>query len=224
MPFGVVCGEDGKKFKTRSGETTRLVDLLDEAVRQMLVGMRERVQEQQRADATGGRAGLMSMSDEELQHAASVLGYGAVKYADLKSNRISNYIFSYERMLDPEGNTAVYLLYAGARISSILRKAPPVQELLANGAHVELTEEAEAALGNALLRFPEVIEQMLSTLQPNFICEYLYDLCRKFTKFYQACKVIGSPQQNSRLVLLTALENVLRTGYSLVGIGYLERI
>ena len=156
--------------------------------------------------------------------AACAMGYGAVKYADLKSNRISNYIFSYERMLDPEGNTAVYLLYAGARISSILRKAPPVQELLANGAHVELTEEAEAALGNALLRFPEVIEQMLSTLQPNFICEYLYDLCRKFTKFYQACKVIGSPQQNSRLVLLAALENVLRTGYSLVGIGYLERI
>lgn len=79
-------------------------------------------------------------------------------------------------------------------------------------------------LGKALLRFPEIIELTLSTLQPNYMCEYLYDLCTLFTKFYQACKVIGSPEERSRLVLLAALEKVLRKGYSLLGIGYLERI
>ncbi len=87
-----------------------------------------------------------------------------------------------------------------------------------------LQAESELALGMALLRFPEVVEQALNTLMPNVLCDYLYDLCGLFTKFYSACKVLGSPEQSSRLVLLIALEKVLRQGYALVGIGYLERI
>ena len=232
VPFGLVCGDDGKKFKTRAGDTVRLVDLLDEAVKRMLGGMRARQREQaDKEGAHGGRAGVASMSDAELEHAAAVIGYGAVKYADLKSNRLSNYIFSYDRMLDPKGNTAVYLLYAGARIASILRNAVAqvgaaahIDAILASGATVALVDPAEVELGRELLRFQEVIELTLHSLLPSALCEYLYGLCVKFTKFYQACKVIGSPEQSSRLLIVNAVDKVLRKGYELVGIGYLERI
>jgi arginyl-tRNA synthetase len=221
VPFGMVCGDDGKKFKTRSGDVVRLVDLLDEAVERMLTGMRVRA-----ADGGGRPAPTSAPMDEaEVQSAARVLGYGAVKYADLKSNRISNYIFSYDRMLDAKGNTAVYLLYAGARISSILRKAGVSEaELLARGATVDLKEEAELDLGRALLRFQEAVDLTLTTLLPSSLCDYLYTLCGDFTTFYSKCRVVGSAEQDSRLLLLYALEKVLRTGYSLLGIGYLERI
>ena len=229
VPFGMVCGSDGKKYKTRSGETTKLVDLLDEAVDGAMKELEARKQEQLEKAREGGRANAASMSDDELKHAASVLGYGAVKYADLKSNRLSNYIFSYERMLDPRGNTAVYLLYAGARIASILRtaseeKGVQLDALVASGVSVRLDDPAELALGRGILRFQEVVETTLASLLPSALCDYLYELTNLFTKFYQACKVIGSPEQNQRLLLLLALEKVLRTGYSLIGIGYLERI
>ena len=229
VPFGMVCGSDGKKYKTRSGEVTKLVDLLDEAVEGAMKELNARKEEQLEKAREGGRANAANMSDAEMRNAASVLGYGAVKYADLKSNRISNYIFSFERMLDPRGNTAVYLLYAGARIASILRtaredKGVDVDALIASGVTCNLAEPAELALGRGILRFQEVVETCLSTLLPSALCDYLYEICGLFTKFYQACKVIGDPQMGPRLLLLLALEKVLRKGYSLVGIGYLERI
>jgi len=222
-PFGMVCDEHGKKYKTRSGEVVRLVDLLDEAVHRMRDGMEARRVEAEASGAYGGRA--PNMAAEEMDHASRVLGYGAVKYADLKGNRNSNYNFSYERMLDPKGNTAVYLLYAGARISSILRNAPvtPAQ-LVAMGAAVELGCEEETALAREILRFQEVVEDATATLLPNTLCEYAYGLCGQFTKFYQVCRVIDSPQQNSRILMLSALEGVLRKTYRLLGLGYLERI
>ena len=226
-PHGLVCGEDGKKFKTRSGDVTRLVDLLDEAVNQMLAGLRERAAEQRDAGRVGGRAGVASMSEEELMKTARTLGYSAVKYADLKNNRTSNYIFSYDRMLDDKGNTAVYLLYAGARIASILRNADAKNDVagyLSAGVRIELKHESELALGRALLRFPEVVQQTLHALFPSVLCDYVYDLCLLFTKFYAACKVIGSAEEGPRLLLLSALEKTLRTAFGLLGIGYLERI
>ena len=227
VPFGLVCGDDGKKFKTRSGETVRLVDLLDEAKIRMGKTLHERQLEQlkqKEEGATGGRVSLTEMDDATLETYAAVIGYSAVKYADLKANRISNYIFNYDRMLDEKGNTAVYLLYAGARIASIVRNSGvDMNALLASGARIVLVEPAEFKLGKELLRFQEIIELMLSTLQPNFICEYLYELCNLFTKFYQECKVIGDPAQDSRLLLLIALEKTLRKGFALVGLGYLER-
>ena len=150
-----------------------------------------------------------------MANAARVLGYGAVKYADLKGNRVSDYIFSYDRMLDPRGNTAVYLLYAGARICSILRKATAeggvdLNGLMASGTRVALKEEAELQLGRFLLRFPEVLEQTVSTLLPSTLADYLYNLCGTFTKFYQACKVLGVPEQGPRLLLIMAVEKTLR--------------
>jgi len=228
VPFGLVCGDDGKKFKTRAGDTVRLVDLLDEAVHRMKATLDERKAEQleeAKKGATGGRISLTQISDEQLKEYAAIIGYSAVKYADLKSNRISNYIFNYDRMLADQGNTAVYLLYAGARIASIVRNSGvDTAALLASGERVVLVEPTELKLGKELLRFQEVIELMLQTLQPNFICEYLFELCGHFTKFYQACKVNGDPAQNSRLLLLLALEKVMRKGFHLVGLGYLERI
>jgi len=222
VPFGLVVNpDDGKKYKTRSGKTERLVDLLDGAITEMLKGMDER-------DAKAkeeGKAVVVNLSPEQRQETAKILGYGAVKYADLKSNRISNYAFSYERMLDPNGNTAVYLLYAGARMSKILRDSGlSLEALLASGARVELKPETERALGFELLRFQEVVELALAKLQPNFMCEYLYNLCSVYTKFYVACKVLGSPEQSARLLLLYSVETVMRKGFSLIGLGYLERI
>jgi len=211
-PFGLVCGEDGKKFKTRSGDVVRLVDLLDEAVTRMLAEMRNRE---------------VDMSEEELVRTAKVLGYGAVKYADLKGNRVSDYRFSFDRMLDPKGNTAVYLLYAGARIESIHRKAGvDLDALIASGATVDLAHEAELNLGRMLLRFQEVIEQAVSpdSLLPSVLCEYVYNLCETLNKFYQPCKVIGSAEQNSRLLLLLACKRVMQKSYELLGIGFLDRI
>ena len=151
-------------------------------------------------------------------------------------------------MLDPRGNTAVYLLYAGARICSILRKAYAkggyrvaaagideksvnaahidelMRVLLAKGARVALVDEYELQLGSELLKFHEVVEHTLTTLLPSALCDYLYGLCNDFTKFYQHCKVIGSPEQDQRLLLIRALEKALRKGYSLLGIGFLEKL
>mmetsp|Transcript_8331 Transcript_8331/g.13990 ORF Transcript_8331/g.13990 Transcript_8331/m.13990 type:complete len:641 (-) Transcript_8331:266-2188(-) len=224
-PFGMVCGEDGKKYKTRSGDVVRLVDLLDEAVERMYQGMKERAAEALAQSSEGGKANVASMSDEQMREAARVLGYGAVKYADLKGNRVSDYRFSYDRMLDPKGNTAVYLLYAGARISSVLRNAPVTpDELLARGAPLVLSNEHELELARAMLRFPEVLEEAVHTLLPNTLCEYVYNLCVTFSKFWNNCKVIGVPEQDSRILIIAGLERVMRKSFELLGLGYLERI
>jgi len=239
--FGTINGADGKPYKTRSGDIVKLADLLDTAESNMLngtfneetgeevhKGMRARQFEDAQKAAGAGRP-FVPMAEEELLAAATTVGIGAVKYADLKNNRNSNYVFSYERLLDPNGNTAVYLLYAGARIASIQRKAEAVSRvsvdtILAAGASVELKEEEEVDLGRELLRFSEVVALTLQSLLPSALCDYLYGLCVKFTKFYLKCKVIGSVEQGPRLLLCSATEKVLRKGYELIGIGYLERI
>ena len=230
-PVSVRSESKAEKFKTRSGETVRLVDLLDEAVARMLRGLAVRAEE-----ATASGQGASGMGEEEMAEAARVLGYGAVKYADLKGNRTSNYVFSYDRMLDEKGNTAVYLLYAGARVASILRKvasedarglaAVDGPSLIAAGAKMELLQPEEIALGSMLLRFPEKIELTLEFLLPNTLCEYVFELCKKLTDFYASkmCKVKGSEKQNERVLLLCACQAVMKRCFGLLGIGYLDRI
>jgi len=211
--------EKVEKFKTRSGETVRLVDLLDQAVAKM-------------KETTAARiaAGKCDLSVDELDNAAKVLGYGAIKYADLKGNRVSNYVFSYDRMLDDKGNTAVYLLYAGARISSVFKKAgtdpATIDGLVAAGASVKLGQPAELTLARYMLRLPEVLELTLEYLLPSYICDFVYELCGLFSDFYNhpACKVLGSPEQQSRLILLRAVQLTLKKSYEMLGIGYLDRI
>lgn len=151
------------------------------------------------------------------------------RYADLKGNRNGNYIFDYDRMLDPRGNTAVYMLYAGARLASILRKAgAPIGSaasaaLLAR-ASLDLSHPAELAVAGVLIRFQEALERALSTLLPNHLCEYVYDLCGKVSNFVRECKVLGSPEQDSRVLLVTASILVIKQTLDLLGIGFLDKI
>ena len=234
VPFGLVCGPDGKKYKTRSGEVVRLVDLLDEAVSRMYQGMvehnKERVErEKEKTDAKQDDVTMAGMGEDEMKAAAKVLGYGAVKYADLKGNRNSNYIFDYDRMLDPKGDTAVYMLYTGARLASILRKAgvprgsPALAALVARAA-LQPKEEAEMAVTACLIRFQEVLERAVFTLLPNYLCDYLYELCGKASVFVRECKVLGVPEQDSRLLLCSAILKVIESTLDLLGIGFLDRI
>ena len=143
--FGLVMGEDGQKFRSRSGEVVRLVELLDEAKERCRQTIRQRREERQEP-----------ISDAELDRSSSVMGYGAVKYADLKNNRLSNYKFSYDEMLSLKGNTAVYLLYAYARICGILRNADRDVTQLAATESLVLEHAKEIALALQIARFPEV--------------------------------------------------------------------
>ena len=209
--FGLVLGEDGKRFRTRSTETVRLADLLDEAKARSLAQL------SQRAAASEGE-----WSEAELEAAAEAMGVAAVRYADLNANRASNYTFSFDRMLDFRGNTAVYLLYAYARLRSILRKAG---EAGAGDAPPVLAAPEEAALALALCRFPEAVEAVVEELMPSRLTEYLYELSARFNEFYGACVVLGSEEQASRLALVRSTEAVMREAFRIVGIkNLLERM
>jgi len=211
--FGLVLGEDGKKFKTRSGDVVRLVELLDEAKNRCLDNLRTRREEQGE-----------EINEEELVSSACAMGYGAVKYADLKNSRLTNYKFSFDGMLDLRGNTAVYLLYAHARIAAILRKSDKDIEQLIRESEVVLDHPKEVELALALCRFPEAIEDMVEELMPNRLTDYLYGLSESFNAFYTECKVVGSEQESSRLLLAEATARVMRQVFYLLGITPLYRI
>lgn len=211
--FGLVMGEDGKKFKTRSGDVVRLVELLDEAKSRCEATLRERWTE----------AGE-EINEEELKAAACAMGYGAVKYADLKNHRLTNYKFSYDAMLDLKGNTAVYLLYAHARIAGIVRKAGQDIDALAQTTEVTLAHPREHELALHLSKLPEAMEDMLEELAPNRLTDFLYELSEKFNSFYVDCKVIGGENEGSRLLLCEATARAMRTCFHLLGITPLYRI
>lgn len=211
--FGLVLGEDGKKFKTRSGDVVRLVELLDEAKARCAKTIKER-----RAEMGE------DVSDEELETSSCAMGYGAVKYADLKNSRLTNYKFSYDQMLDLKGNTAVYLLYAHARIAGIVRKAGKDIDQVARESSLTLQHPKEEELALHLCKFTEALEDMLEELAPNRITEYLYELSERFNGFYTECKVIGSEQEASRLLLVEATARVMRQCFALLGITPLYRI
>ncbi|KAK1391262.1 Arginine--tRNA ligase [Heracleum sosnowskyi] len=205
VAFGLVLGEDGKRFRTRSTEVVRLVDLLDKAK----AGYKDKLVE--RGKDTG-------RTNEELEQIAEAVGYGAVKYADLKNNRLTDYTFIYEQMLDDKGDNAVYLLYAYARISSIIKKSGREIEELEKDGSLELTQDAERVLGLHLIRFPEVVEEACSKLLPSLLCKYIYGLSEASTKFYDDCPVIGSAAETSRLLLCKATEIVMKQCFHLPGI------
>ncbi|KAM3712291.1 hypothetical protein ACB098_01G171800 [Castanea mollissima] len=203
--FGLVLGDDKKRFRTRSSEVVRLADLLDEAKSRCKTTLIER-----------GKGD--EWTEEELEQTAEAIGYGAVKYADLKSNRLTNYTFSFDQMLNDKGNTAVYLQYAHARICSIIRKSgKDIEELKSMGAIV-LDHADERALGLHLLQFSEVVEEACTNLLPNVLCEYLYNLSEFFTTFYSNCQVVGSAEETSRLLLCEATATVMRKCFYLLGI------
>ncbi|XP_057726609.1 arginine--tRNA ligase, cytoplasmic-like isoform X1 [Arachis stenosperma] len=204
--FGLVLGEDGKRFRTRNTEVVRLVDLLDEAKNRSKTALLE-------------RDTAKEWPEEEVEKTSEAVGYGAVKYADLKNNRLTNYTFNFDQMLNDKGNTAVYLLYAHARICSIIRKSGKDIDEVKKNAKIALDHEDERALGLHLLQFSEVVEEACTNLLPNVLCEYLYNLSEIFTKkFYSNCQVVGSPEEGSRLLLCEATAIVMRKCFYLLGI------
>ncbi len=215
VPFGLVLGEDGKKFKTRSGDTVRLKDLLDEAILRFRTTLETKIQQDNRQETEAFKAKV-----------SQVVGIGAVKYADLSQNRTSNYIFSYDKMLSDKGNTASYMLYAYARIQSIGRKGHVDFDQLSSKGNILLAETTELALAKHLLQFGEVIGQVEEELFPNRLCEYLYQLSDKFNKFFEQCPVLKAAerQKTSRLLLCDLTARSLKLGLSLLGIPVLERM
>ncbi|MDR2539904.1 MAG: arginine--tRNA ligase [Chlamydiales bacterium] len=205
VPFGVVLGPDGKKFKTRSGETERLIDLLMGAIQRAKQILRTK---------------LPLLSEEELEESAKILGIDAVKYADLCCHRIKDYVFSYDRMLKFEGNTAAFLLYAYVRIQGIKRK---IGKKAIKGPIV-LSHPSEIAMAFHLCLFPETLQMMSQDLLPNHLCDYLYTLAEKFHAFFRDCRVEGSREENSRLLLSEVAAQVLKKGLSILGLQTLERM
>jgi arginyl-tRNA synthetase len=209
VAFGLVLGADGKKYKTRSGETEKLIDLLTEAVDKARAIVIER---------------LPSADEKEISHLSRVLGIGAVKYADLSSLRTKDYTFSYEKMLRFDGNTAVFLLYAYVRINGIKRKiGADMSQVLAHN-HIQLSHPSEISLGLHLRRFGEVIEMVARDLLPNRLTDYLYELAEKFNAFFRDCRVEGTAEEGSRLVLCELTARILKQGLEILGLETVDRM
>jgi arginyl-tRNA synthetase len=215
VPFGVVKGEDGKKLKTRSGETVRLKDLLAEAINRAKTDLIQRLEAEKRTE-----------TPEFIEHVSRVVGLSAVKYADLSQNRTSDYIFSFDKMLALQGNTAPYLLYAYVRIQGISRKGGIDFDQVGESAKIKLEQEAELVLAKHLLQLESLIETVAEELMPNRLCQYLFELSQKFNQFYEQCPVLQAeePQRTSRLELSDLTARTLKLGLSLLGISVLERM
>ena len=208
--FGSILGEDGKPFKTRSGDTVKLADLLDEA-------------EERAFQAVSAKS--PDSPEAARREIARVVGIGAVKYADLLPNRQSDYVFSWDKMLSLQGNTAPYLLYAYARIKSIFRKAdsPTITYHLSP---INLSAPQELALARHLLNFGLTLEAVAEEYRPNFLCNYLYELADHFTSFYENCPVLKADDSTraSRLALCDLTARVMKQGLEVLGIEVLEQM
>ncbi|WP_053937692.1 arginine--tRNA ligase [Amantichitinum ursilacus] len=208
VAFGTMMGKDNKPFKTRTGGTVKLVELLDEA-------------EVRAFDLVTSKN--PDMPEATRREIAKAVGIGAVKYADLAKHRTSDYVFDWDSMLSFEGNTAPYLQYAYTRVASIFRQAGAVDE----HAPLVLVEPAEHALALALAQLPDLLQQVAAETAPHFLCAYLYGLAQKFSRFYDACPVLKADDaatRASRLRLCAATANTLKTGLSLLGIAVLEEM
>ncbi|XP_044749902.1 arginine--tRNA ligase, cytoplasmic [Coccinella septempunctata] len=219
--FGVVLGEDKKKFKTRSGDTVRLVDLLDEGLRRAL----DKLKEKDRHSV---------LTQEELEKAQTSVAYGCIKYADLSHNHNHEYVFSFDKMLEDKGNTAVYLLYAYTRIKSIARNSnlsPEDIKDLATKHFISLEHEKEWKLGKVLLRFPDVLIKITKDLYLHCLCEYLYEIATTFTEFYDACYCIEKDSSGDivkinygRILLAEATALVMEKCFHILGLNPVEKM
>jgi len=219
--FGMVLGEDNKKFKTRSGDTVRLVSLLEEGVGRVDAILQER-----------GRA--QELSEEELSLVKDAVAYGCIKYADLSVDRIRNYVFSFDRMLDFRGNTAAYLIYGLTRIRSISRtagvSAAALQEAAARGA-LDLSHPKERQLAATLLKLPDVLLRLTEDLQLNQLCKFLYQVSTMFSEFYDNCYCVEKNKageiteiHTSRLLLCEATANVFLKCFDILGIKSVDKM
>ena len=211
VAFGSVLGPDGRPFKTRAGETVKLVALLDEAEARAAAVVAEKNPD---------------LPDAERAEVARAVGVGAVKYADLANDRVKDYVFDFGRMLSMEGNTAPYLQYAHARIRSIFRRAE-AEGLGSASAEIAVADPAEHALVLQLVGFDEVVRQVTETSQPHRLCTYLFELASVFTAFYERCPVLRADtgaERGSRLALCELTARVLERGLGLLGIEAPERL
>ena len=210
-PFGMMLGSDGKPFKTRSGGTVKLVELLDEAVERAAKLLAQRDTE---------------LSEDELNAVARKVGIGAVKYADLSKNRTTDYMFNWDTMLSFEGNTAPYLQYAFTRVQSLFRKADVAPTQLSQAIHIE--HHQEHALAVQLLQFEEQLAVVARDATPHVLCSYLYDLASHFMSFYEACPIlkddVDSNTRQSRLALSALVAKQLKLGLDLLGIETLDKM
>ena len=214
VKFGTVLGEDGRPFKTRSGSTVGLGGLLDEAIRRAGQVVRENNPE---------------LCESECESIADTVGIGALKYADLSQNRESDYVFSYNKMLALNGNTATYMQYAYARIQSILSKGnADIDALLKAGTRPQLAHPAELALALAILRFSETLDLVIADYRPNHLTGYLFEqVAKSFSTFFDSCPVIKADSaevRNERFLLCDLTARTLKTGLSLLGIDVVEKM
>ena len=209
--FGTILGEDGKAIKTKSGEPVKLKSLLDEAVA--------------RAEKIV-RAKSPDMPEEEIAKIAETVGVAALRYADLSQNRSSDYVFSWDKMLAFDGNTAPYLLYAVARIHSIFRKAGIAEDADFESGAEELDTPQEIELARKLIALPSVFDQTLAELRPHLLCTYLYELAGVFSTFYNANKVMVEDKavMAKRLMLCARTMEILETGLRLLAIEPLQKM
>jgi len=214
VPFGLVQGIDGKKLKTREGDTIKLKDLLSESVKRAKEDLLKRLENESRFE-----------NDDFILNTSKVIGIGAVKYADLSQNRITNYQFSFEKMLSLNGNTAPYLLYTLVRISGINRKNNMNQEAI-NLESISYSHALEWKLIRKLLKFDEVIISIEKDLMPNRLCNYLFELCKTFNRFYDQVPILKGEMDTkiSRLTLCALTEKTLKLSLELLGIETLERM
>jgi arginyl-tRNA synthetase len=210
-PFGTMMGNDGRPFKTRSGGTVKLADLLIEAVQRAEKLVR---------DKNDG------LNETEIESISQKVGIGAIKYADLSITRTNDYIFDWDTMLSFEGNTAPYLQYAYTRIRSIFRKAGVNSSELTS--HIKIIENQEKTLALKLLQFESVIDQVAADCYPHTLCSYLYELASAFMSFYENCPVlkhnVSAETQSSRLKLCELSSETLACGLDLLGIEVMDRM
>ncbi|CNH40103.1 arginyl-tRNA synthetase [Yersinia aldovae] len=208
--FGMMLGKDGKPFKTRSGGTVKLSDLLDEAIERAGKLIAEKNPE---------------MPADKLKQVVEAVGIGAVKYADLSKSRTTDYIFDWDNMLALDGNTAPYMQYAYTRVISVFKRAGIDESSLT--LPLVITEEREASLATRLLQFEEVITAVAREGTPHVMCSYLYDLAGLFSSFYEHCQILNADSEESRqsrlkLAMLTA--KTLKQGLDTLGIQTVERM
>ena len=210
--FGMICGPDGKPFKTKMGENVKLNDVLDEAERRGYELAAAKAAERE-----------VPLSDEQLHAIGRAVGIGGVKYYDLARDPIGNYFFDWNKMLSLDGNTAPYLQYVYARIRSIFRKADVTPNM---SAPVTLETPFELTLAKHILRLGEIIDLASRELKPLHLCTYLYDLATKFSAFYENCPVLQAEDKTraSRLVLCEATARTMALGLNLLGIEHPEQM
>lgn len=207
-PFGTMLGEDGRPFKTRSGDTVKLKDLLNEAEERAYQLVSQKTP---------------WLAEEQRRSIAHSVGIGGVKYADLSKDRVSDYVFSWDKMLSMDGNTAPYLQYAYARVQAVFRKAG---ELPSVTTAVTVESPFEVALGKHLLRLGEVVEMVARELKPHHLSAYLFELATRFSAFYENCPILQSPepQRSSRLALASLTARTLALGLELLGIEHPDQL